>query len=648
MPPREPTPRGSPGPTRRPGWLQPLIWVAILVMVLVLLGRGLGGTSGVSIPYSRFLALVQENRVVKVEIGSQSVTGVYRQGSKRVDFSATRPPGVDESKLLDRLSAHHVEFSGSQPSGLGQFLLTLLAWLLPLVLIIGVWIWFIRRAGAGGLGGGLALGRSQHKIYDRRDLRTSFNDVAGLDEAVEELREVVDFLKQPQRYRRLGGRIPKGVLLVGPPGTGKTLLARAVAGEAEVPFFYLSGSNFVQMFVGLGAARVRDLFEQAKVQAPAIVFIDELDTIGRSRAAGFAGSGTHEEREQTLNQLLSEMDGFDPAADVIIMAATNRPEVLDPALLRPGRFDRQIVVDLPDRRGREAILGIHARGVKLAGHVDLGVLAGRTPGAAGAELANVVNEAALLAARRGRDEVGMAELEEAVDRVSMGLERRSRVLSPHERERVAYHELGHALVALERPHADPVHRVSIVPRGVAAVGVTQQVPAEDRYVITQPELEDRLAVLMGGRAAELLVYGELSTGAQNDLQQATALARRMVEEFGMSEAVGPVVLRRPSLFLQVEVGRTEQVSEQTVEEADAEVRKLLEVAQKQAEKILVARRSDLERVARLLLERETLEGDELKAALEAPAERVRTADARRRRRAAVAVTAAANGRKTSH
>jgi cell division protease FtsH len=616
---------------RWPAWLM----VLLLVFFFIMLARSVSiGTGAQSIPYSQFLQYVASDRVVKVTIHTNSVAGVYKDAKGRqVDFTSTRPPGVDEAQLLGELSAHHVEFSGSQPSGLGRFLVGLLSWLLPLLLIVGVWVWVMRRAGGGGLGAGLSLGRSQHKIYDRRDLRTTFRDVAGLEEAVEELREVVDFLKQPERYRRLGGRIPKGVLLVGQPGTGKTLLARAVAGEAEVPFFYLSGSNFVQMFVGLGAARVRDLFEQAKAQAPAIVFIDELDTIGRSRAAGITGTGSHEEREQTLNQLLSEMDGFDPAADVIIMAATNRPEVLDPALLRPGRFDRQIVVDLPDRRGREAILRVHARGIRLAGDVDLGVLAARTPGAAGAELANVINEAALLAARRGRDEVGMDELEEAVDRVSMGLERRSRVLSPRERERVAYHELGHALVALACPHADPVYRVSIVPRGVAAIGVTQQVPAEDRYLITQPELEDRLAVLMGGRAAEQLIYGELSTGAQNDLQQATALARRMVEEFGMSEAVGPVALRRPGLFLQVEVGRSEQVSERTVEDADAAVRALLEQAQTRAERVLTERRSDLDRVAVLLLEHETLEGDELRSALKAPSKAVPLEEARRRRHA---------------
>jgi cell division protease FtsH len=602
------------GPRARfPVWLL-LVLVLSWLFVVPLILSGAGASS---IPYSRFLALVRQDRVVQVEIGSQTISGVYRSDAKRVDFVTTRPPNVDEPQLLRELATHNVEFTGSRPSGLRHFLGTLLAWMLPVLLVVGIWLFLLRRiGGGGGVGAGaMSLGKSQHKVVDRRDLLTTFNDVAGLDEAVDELREIVDFLKDPKRYQRLGGRIPKGALLVGPPGTGKTLLARAVAGEADVPFFYLSGSNFVQMFVGLGAARVRDLFEEAKAKAPCIVFIDELDTIGRSRAGAFAGLNVHEEREQTLNQLLSEMDGFDPSLGVIIMAATNRPEVLDPALLRPGRFDRQIVVDLPDRRGREAILAIHARGVVLAPDVDLDVLAARTPGAAGAELANIVNEAALLAARRGKDKVEMAELEEAVDRVSIGLERRSRVLGERERERVAYHELGHALTALACPHADPVHRVSIVPRGVAAIGVTQQVPAEDRYLITKPELDDRLTVLMGGRAAEQLVYGELSTGAQNDLQQATALARRMVEEFGMSERVGPVTLARPSLFLPTETARAESLSSQVAADADAEIRRFIEEAEKRAVAILTERRGDLDRLARLLLERETLERTELEAAI---------------------------------
>jgi cell division protease FtsH len=423
-------------------------------------------------------------------------------------------------------------------------------------------------------------------------------------------------LKRPERYRRLGARIPKGVLLAGAPGTGKTLLARAVAGEASVPFFYLSGSDFVELFVGLGAARVRELFEEAKSKAPCLVFIDELDTIGKTRGgAGPAAITGHDEREQTLTQLLSEMDGFDSSGGVIIMAATNRPEVLDPALLRPGRFDRQIVVDRPDRGGRAAILAVHARRVALAPDVDLDVVAARTPGFAGAELANVINEAALLAVRRNKGEVAMSELEEAIDRVSMGLERRSRVVTPDERKRVAYHELGHALVAIGSPHADPVHRVSIVPRGVAALGVTQQLPADDRYLISEPELNDRLAVMMGGRAAERVVFGELSSGAANDLQQATALARRMVEQFGMSAKVGPVAIATRANFLDQD-GQLEARSLHLIAQAEEEMKVLLERADERAVAHLTERRGALDRLADILLEREALEGAELRQLLE--------------------------------
>jgi cell division protease FtsH len=593
-------------------------WLIVLMvglLLLVALPRLTSLTGSQTIPYSEFLSLLSSGKVENVTISSTQVHGAYLSGTKQVDFSATRPPGVDENALLTRLQAEHVQFTGSQPSGLGSFLTSfLLAWILPLVLLGVVWIFLFRRIQSGS--NAMTLGRSKHKIVDRRDLHTKFVDVAGVDEAVEELREVVDFLRSPDRYRKLGGRIPKGVLLVGPPGAGKTLLARAVAGEASVPFFFLSGSDFVELFVGLGAARVRDLFEQAKAKAPCIVFIDEIDTIGKSRLGAVPGQmGGHDEREQTLNQLLTEMDGFGPSAGVIIMAATNRPEVLDTALLRPGRFDRQVVVDLPDRAGRAAILRVHARDVRLAQDVDLGVIAARTPGAAGAELENIVNEAALLAARRHKHAVEMTDLEEAVDRVSLGLERRSRVLREEERERVAYHELGHALVALGLPRADPVHRVSIIPRGVGALGVTQQLPADDRYLITQPELEDRLGVMMGGRAAELLIFGELSTGAQNDLQQATALARRMVEQFGMSEKIGPLTLSRPSVFLDDGL-QLEPRSPLVAGEVDLEVRRLLELAESRAEALLRARAGDLPYLAKLLLERETLEGDELRAELE--------------------------------
>jgi cell division protease FtsH len=587
--------------------------IALLTLANVLVGIG---SPRAVIPYSRFLALVDQNRVSSVAISPTDVTGVYRtplappapRGEQL--FIATRPPQADDTALIPLLERRGVEFTGAQASALGSFFRDfVLSWLLPLIFLGGLWAFAFRRLGPGA--GAMTFGRSRHKVYDRRDLRTTFADVAGVDEAVEELREVVDFLRQPERYARLGARIPKGVLLAGPPGTGKTLLARAVAGEAGVPFFYLSGSDFVEMFVGLGAARVRELFEEAKARAPCLVFIDEIDTIGKVRSgAGPAAFGGHDEREQTLTQLLTEMDGFDSSGGVIIMAATNRPEVLDPALLRPGRFDRQVVVDRPDRRGRAAILAVHARRVTLADDVDLDVVAARTPGFAGAELANVINEAALLAARRDKPAVGMNELEEAIDRVSMGLERRSRVISPAERRRVAYHELGHALVAILSPHADPVHRVSIVPRGVAALGVTQQLPADDRYLIAQPELEDRLAVMMGGRAAERVVFGELSSGAANDLQQATALARRMVEQFGMSAKVGPVAISTPGSFLDQD-GRLEARSPRLIAEAEDEMKRLLQRADERATSLLNGRRDALDRLADVLLERETLEGDEL-------------------------------------
>jgi cell division protease FtsH len=566
------------------------------------------------LPYSGFLTLADQGRVERVAISSTEVAGAYRAGRTSQLFVSTRPPQADDTTLVPFLESRHVEFTGAQPNALGNFLTGFfLSWLLPFVLLTGLWALAFRRFGPDA--NAMRFGRSRHKVYDRTDLRTSFADVAGVDEAVEELREVVDFLRRPERYRRLGARFPKGVLLAGPPGTGKTLLARAVAGEAGVPFFYLSGSDFVEMFVGLGAARVRELFEEAKAKAPCLIFIDEIDTIGKSRGgAGGGVVGGHDEREQTLTQLLTEMDGFDSSSGVIIMAATNRPEVLDPALLRPGRFDRQIVVDRPDRRGREAILRVHARRVALAPDVDLALVAARTPGFAGAELANVINEAALLAARREKPVVGMDELEEAIDRVSMGLERRSRVISPEERQRVAYHELGHALVALVSPHADPVHRVSIVPRGVAALGVTQQLPADDRYLIAEPELEDRLAVMMGGRAAERIVFGDLSSGAANDLQQATALARRMVEEFGMSSKVGPVAISTPASFLDQD-GHLEARSIQLIAEAEDEMRALLKSADERAAALLNERRDALDQLADILLERETLEGAELQALL---------------------------------
>jgi cell division protease FtsH len=590
-----------------------IVFVALVAALTLLNILAALGPLRQVIPYSQFLSLVDQGRVQSVAISPTDVTGVYRSPAGPQLFDATRPPQADDITLIPFLERKGVQFTGSEPSPIGSFFTNfVLSWLLPFLFFAGLWALAFRRFGPGAMN----FGRSRHKIYDRKDLRTTFADVAGVDEAVEELREVVDFLRRPERYKRLGARIPKGVLLAGPPGTGKTLLARAVAGEAGVPFFYLSGSDFVELFVGLGAARVRELFEEAKAKAPCLVFIDELDTIGKARGGvGPAALGGHDEREQTLTQLLTEMDGFDSSGGVIIMAATNRPEVLDPALLRPGRFDRQIVVDRPDRRGRAAILAVHARRVTLAPDVDLEVVAARTPGFAGAELANVINEAALLAARRDKRKVGMAELEEAIDRVSMGLERRSRVITPEERRRVAYHELGHALVAVGSPHADPVHRVSIVPRGVAALGVTQQLPADDRYLISQPELEDRLAVMMGGRAAERVVFGELSSGAASDLQQATALARRMVEQFGMSAKVGPVAISTTAKFLEQD-GQLEARSPRLISEAEEEIKVLLQRADERAVSYLTERRDVLDRLADVLLEREVLEGAELTALLE--------------------------------
>ena len=533
------------------------LYVAAAIIVLVFLQSWLLAPQAKEIPMSRLIEWVREGRVAQVSFGEREIRGVLKEPLPGAEapgpdwlarFTTWTPgtlivvvriPGVDDAPLLRELETHKVEFSGRIESTLVRDLI--FGWLLPIGVMAAIWIFLMRRMG-GGPTQALTFGRSKVKIYDRKELKTTFADVAGVDEAKAELMEVVDFLRNPQKYQRLGGRIPKGVLIVGPPGSGKTLLARAVAGEADVPFFFLSGSEFVEMFVGVGAARVRDLFEQAKEKAPCIVFIDELDAIGKSRAGATGFVGGHDEREQTLNQLLVEMDGFDASKGVIIMAATNRPEVLDAALLRPGRFDRQVVVDRPDVRGRDAILRVHARHVRLAPDVNLQVIAARTPGFAGADLANIVNEAALLAARKGKDAVEQSELEEAIDRVIAGMERRSLVLSETERDIVAHHEMGHALVAFSVPHADPVHKVTIIPRGVGALGMTYQLPTEDRYLLRRSELEDRIAVLLGGHVAEELVYGELSTGAHNDLERATALARAMVMRYGMSERLGPIAL----------------------------------------------------------------------------------------------------------
>jgi len=605
---------GDEGGDRR-RWRFSLGYLLLGLLVLWLV-QGLFVQGPEEISYSRFLEIVRTDRIDGVvRISEVSVRGTFEQDQGGpVDFVATRPPNIEDQQLISLLEESNVEFTGEQPSPFATFLFS---WILPIAFLVLIWVFLFRRMAGGGAGAALNLGKKGVKIYDRKDLKTTFTDVAGLDEAVEELREVVDFLETPKKYQRLGGRIPKGVLLMGPPGCGKTLLARAVAGEAGVPFFYMSGSDFVEMFVGLGAARVRELFQQAKEKAPVLIFIDEIDTLGKSRGGAMGGSfGSHDEREQTLTQLLSEMDGFDTSKGVIIMAATNRPDVLDPALLRPGRFDRQVVVDRPDLKGREAILEVHAKGIVLGDDVDLHVLAARTPMLTGADLANIINEAALLAARREKEAVGMAELEEAIDRVTIGLERKSRVMSPKEREITAVHEMGHALVALALPTSDPLHRVTIIPRGVAG-GVTITRPLEDRHYFTEQQLKDRLALAVGGRAAEDLQFGEVSTGAHNDLANATRIARAMVVEYGMSEKLGPISFAQNG-FRDAE-GRAlfpgadrPDISDETFRIVDEEVSRLMNEAEDRATAVLRNRKDLLERLATILMERETLEGAELK------------------------------------
>jgi cell division protease FtsH len=568
-----------------------------------------------TIAFSRFLELVEQGKVTEVNISDTTVTGSFESGDSQVDFTSTITPNFEVNPLIEQLRNEGVEFSGSQPS---PWMGLLFGWILPFGLIALVYYFFIYRRvrqQLGGPGGPLSLGKNKAKLYDRTDLKTTFDDVAGVEEVETELRELVEYLRSPQKFSRIGARIPRGVLLVGPPGTGKTLLARAVAGEAEVPFYYVSASEFVELFVGLGAARVRDLFKQAREKAPAIVFIDEIDSIGQARsgAAGYQ-MGANQEQEQTLQQLLTEMDGFEPNSGVIIMAASNRPEVLDQALLRPGRFDRQIQVNLPDIRGRAEILQIHARAVKLADAVDLKVLARRTPGFSGAQLANVINEGALLAARKGREAVRMEDLEEAIDRVIAGLERRSQVLSDNERRLVAFHELGHAIVALFVENADPVHRISIIPRGIGALGYTQQLPDEERYLMSEPELRDRVAVLLGGRAAEEIVFGFATTGAQDDLKKATEIARRMVMEFGMSPKVGPInIADQGPRFLSPAFRRGDDVSDETEMAIDREVKAILLEAQEKARRIVSTRRDDLDALAEVLLEKESLDRRDLDA-----------------------------------
>jgi cell division protease FtsH len=591
-----------------PGRPTAIWWVLGALVILALAQAYLMSPTGRQISYSEFKSMVRGGQVAEVTVGDTIIRGTLKKSDGPNTFTTTR---IDDPKLVEELDASSVKYSGEVVS---RWLPEVLSWVVPLLLLVALWSFFFRRMG-GAEGGVMSFARSKAKIYAEDDVKVSFADVAGVDEAAQELREIVEFLKNPKKYTSLGGRIPKGVLLVGPPGTGKTLLARAVAGEAKVPFFSLSGSEFVEMFVGVGAARVRDLFAQAEAKAPCIVFIDELDALGKVRVQSPMGS--HEEREQTLNQLLAEMDGFDPRKAIIIMGATNRPEVLDPALLRPGRFDRQVLVDKPDINGREAVLRIHVRNVKLAPNVDLRKVAARTAGFAGADLANLVNEAALLAARRDKLQVDMSDFDEAIDRLIAGLEKK-RVMSDKEREIVAYHESGHAIVASSLPGTDPVHKISIVQRGFGALGYTMQLPLEDRYLMQRRDLMNQLALLLGGRSAEEIALGEISTGAQNDLQRTTDIARSMVTEWGMSERLGAVNFDtgRRNRFLDVPQGNERgPYSEDTARAIDEEVKMLVTEAHNEARRILLDKRHLLEIVTRRLLEKEVMEGDELRAIL---------------------------------
>jgi cell division protease FtsH len=603
----------------------------LLLLALLSVFRLFSEPPSEDLPYSTFQKLLPAHRVRDLAITRDTIKGTLLPGdavlgeqsqknqdakTKEKAFTVVR---VDDPDLIKNLAANGIVFRGEvSDNWLKDFLF---AWILPLVVLMLIWSFVFRRMGQGGPGGEtfMSFGKSRAKIYGESDVKVTFNDVAGVDEAKEELLEIIEFLRHPEKFTKLGGRIPKGVLLVGPPGTGKTLLSKAVAGEAKVPFFSMSGSEFVEMFVGVGASRVRDLFQQAVQKAPCIIFIDELDALGRARSVGIAG--THEEREQTLNQLLAEMDGFDARKGVIIMAATNRPEILDPALLRPGRFDRHVLVDRPNIKDREAILKVHIKGVKLSKDVDISVLAARTPGFVGADLANMVNEAALLAARKSKTEVDMTDFEAAIDRNVAGLEKKTRVMNKREKETVAYHECGHTIVAELMPTTDPVHRVSIVQRGIAALGYTLQLPTEDRYLMTKSELQDKLCVMLGGRVAEELIFKEVSTGAQNDLQRAADIARSMVKEYGMTEAFGPVTFERERRPLFLDLGMPQgarEYSEETAREIDQEVKRLIDGAYQKVKETLAANEEKLKTLAAALLEKETLEGDEIRKLLGLP------------------------------
>ncbi len=591
----------------------PIWYILIAAFVLMSLSSYIFNPVVGNISYSEFKELVRDGRIESCQVTSSLIKGTLKaedyRSEKMKTFVTAR---VDDPELVKELEAQGVKYSGNyENTWLQQFLF---AWIIPIGIFFLIWRFVFKRMG-GPTGSIMSFGKSKGKIYAQEDLKFSFDDVAGIDEAKEELQEVVEFLKTPHKFTNLGGRIPKGVLLVGAPGTGKTLLAKAVAGEAEVPFFSISGSEFVEMFVGVGASRVRDMFGQAAQKAPCIIFIDELDAIGKTRGSNPVGG--HDEREQTLNQLLVEMDGFDTNTGVIIMSATNRPETLDPALLRPGRFDRQVVVDRPDLNGREAILVIHSKGVKLGENVVLKSIAAMTPGFVGADLANIINEAALLAARRNKDNVGMSEIEEAIERVMAGLEKKKRLINKKEKGIVAHHECGHALVASTLKTADKVKKISIIPRGVAALGYTLQLPTEDRYMMTREELTDRISVLLGGRIAEEIIFDEMSTGAQNDLEKASDIARRMVKYYGMSDKLGIVTFEpeNKSAFLGWGMGSNKDYSEETARDIDIEVKKIIDDVYVKTREMLEKQKPMLIKLSKMLMEKEVIEEEELKKIL---------------------------------
>ncbi len=592
-----------------------LIFMVLIILSLFWLARLMyTETPAVAhVDYTKFLQYINDDKLSSIVIKDDGTIRFTLKKDSRV-YETYAPWLEKDSQLITQLANKGVKIEGEKSVG-SSFWVNLLGTLIPTFLIIVVWI-FLMRAIAGRGNNAMMFTRSRARMFKPGERKVTFKDVAGVDEAVEELKEVVDFLRDPTKYNKIGARMPKGILLVGPPGTGKTLLARAVAGEANVPFFHISGSDFVELFVGVGAARVRDLFNQAKANAPCIVFIDEIDAVGRHRGAGLGGG--HDEREQTLNQLLVEMDGFDSKEGIIVMAATNRPDILDPALLRPGRFDKKVVVDPPDIRGRERILKIHMRGKPIADDVDVKILAKRTTGFVGADLENLVNEAALLAAQAGRTKISMEDFEEAIDRVIAGPARKSRIISPREKKIIAYHEVGHAIVSTILPNADPVHRISIIPRGYKALGYTLQLPHEDKYLISRQEMLDKITALLGGRAAEELIFGDITSGAANDIERATEMARTMVCELGMSDRLGPLSWGKTEreVFLGKDLTRLRNFSEEVASEIDEEVRKLVVECYERAKDILKTHRKQLDIIAQRLLEKETIEGDELRALLE--------------------------------